>query len=224
MDPDEDDVIRTSFKVEQSNKGDGMTMISSLGSFDREYRKQYTVSIVIKDSGTPPHTGTSTLTITIGDLNDNIMQPGSKEAIVYNYQGQAPDTPIGHVFVNDLDDWDTSDKLFYWDEAENPRFKLDDTSGMVTMRRGAHEGRYKLRFKIYDRKHVQESYANMSVVVKHISYEAIVNSVSIRLIGITDEDFIRIWNYRTVVLYVNRETIIQLLHWKEMCSANANYV
>ena len=28
----------------------------------------------------------------------------------------------------------------------------------------------------------------------------------------------------TVVLYVNRETIIQLLHWKEMCSANANYV
>uniref|UniRef100_A0A6E8VYJ9 Cadherin n=2 Tax=Anopheles coluzzii TaxID=1518534 RepID=A0A6E8VYJ9_ANOCL len=197
MDPDADDVIRTSFKVEQSNKGDGMAIISSLGSFDREYRKQYTIPIVIKDSGTPPQTGTSTLTITIGDLNDNIMQPGSKEVIVYNYQGQAPDTPIGRVFVNDLDDWDTSDKLFYWDEAENPRFKLDDTSGMVTMRRGAREGRYKLRFKIYDRKHAQESYANMSVVVKHISYEAIVNSGSIRLTGITDEDFIRIWNYRT---------------------------
>ncbi|EAA14580.4 AGAP009717-PA, partial [Anopheles gambiae str. PEST] len=197
MDPDADDVIRTSFKVEQSNKGDGMAIISSLGSFDREYRKQYTIPIVIKDSGTPPQTGTSTLTITIGDLNDNIMQPGSKEVIVYNYQGQAPDTLIGRVFVNDLDDWDTSDKLFYWDEAENPRFKLDDTSGMVTMRHGAREGRYKLRFKIYDRKHAQESYANMSVVVKHISYEAIVNSGSIRLTGITDEDFIRIGNYRT---------------------------
>uniref|UniRef100_A0A182HXX7 Cadherin domain-containing protein n=1 Tax=Anopheles arabiensis TaxID=7173 RepID=A0A182HXX7_ANOAR len=171
MDPDANDVIRTSFKVEQSNKGD--------------------------DSGTPLQTGTNTLTFTIGDLNDNIMQPGSKEVIVYNYQGQAPDTPIGRVFVNDLDDWDTSDKLFYWDEAENPRFKLDDTSGMVTMRRGAREGRYKLRFKIYDRKHAQESYANMSVVVKHNSSEAIINSGSIRLTGITDEDFIRILNYRT---------------------------
>ncbi|EAA14569.4 AGAP009713-PA, partial [Anopheles gambiae str. PEST] len=40
-----DDVIRTFFKVEQSNKGDGMAIISSLGSFDREYRKQYTIPI-----------------------------------------------------------------------------------------------------------------------------------------------------------------------------------
>ncbi|XP_035781928.1 neural-cadherin-like isoform X3 [Anopheles albimanus] len=217
LDPDADDIIRTSFKVEQNNKGDGMAIISSLSSFDREYRKQYSIPIVIKDSGTPPQTGTSTLTITIGDLNDNIMQPGSKEVIVYNYQGQAPDTPIGRVFVNDLDDWDTSDKLFYWDEAENPRFKLDDTSGMVTMRRGAREGRYRLRFKIYDRKHAQESYANMSVQVKHISYEAIVNSGSVRLAGITDEDFIRVWNYRTQNIFRSRlerfrDKLAELLH------------
>ncbi|XP_049536228.1 neural-cadherin-like isoform X1 [Anopheles darlingi] len=217
LDPDADDIIRTSFKVEQNNKGDGMAIISSLSSFDREYRKQYSIPIVIKDSGTPPQTGTSTLTITIGDLNDNIMQPGSKEVIVYNYQGQAPDTPIGRVFVNDLDDWDTSDKLFYWDESENPRFKLDDTSGMVTMRRGAREGRYRLRFKIYDRKHAQESYANMSVLVKHISYEAIVNSASVRLAGITDEDFIRVWNYRTQNIFRSRlerfrDKLADLLH------------
>ncbi|XP_021703018.1 neural-cadherin isoform X1 [Aedes aegypti] len=217
MDPDADDVIRTSFKVEQNNKGDGMAVVSSLRSFDREYRKQYEIPIVIKDSGNPAQTGTSTLTVTIGDVNDNIMQPGSKEVVVYNYQGQAPDTPIGRVFVNDLDDWDTSDKLFYWDELENPRFKLDDTSGMVTMRRGAREGRYKLRFKIYDRKHAHESHANMSVVVKHISYEAIVNSGSIRLLGITDEDFIRIWDYRTQNIFKSklerfREKLAELLN------------
>jgi len=40
---------------------------------------------VIKDSGNPAMTGTSTLTVIIRDVNDNKMQPGSKEIFAYNY-------------------------------------------------------------------------------------------------------------------------------------------
>lgn len=65
--------------------GDGMAIVSSLRSFDREQQKEYLIPIVIKDSGTPFMTGTSTLTVTIGDTNDNKMQPGSKDIFVYNY-------------------------------------------------------------------------------------------------------------------------------------------
>ena len=65
--------------------GDGMAIVSSLRSFDREQQKEYEVPIVIKDSGNPSMSGTSTLTIIIGDSNDNKMQPGSKEILVYNY-------------------------------------------------------------------------------------------------------------------------------------------
>lgn len=43
------------------------------------------IPIVIKDSGNPAMSGTSTLTVVIGDVNDNKMQPGSKEIFVYNY-------------------------------------------------------------------------------------------------------------------------------------------
>ena len=43
------------------------------------------VPIVIKDSGNPSMTGTSTLTVVIGDSNDNKMQPGQKDIMVYNY-------------------------------------------------------------------------------------------------------------------------------------------
>jgi len=132
-----------------------MAVISSLRSFDREQQKEYMIPIVIKDHGSPAMTGTSTLTVIIGDVNDNKMQPGSKDIFVYNYQGQSPDTPIGRVYVYDLDDWDLPDKKFYWEAMEHPRFKLDEDSGMVTMRAGTREGRYHLRFKVYDRKHTQ---------------------------------------------------------------------
>ncbi|KZC10368.1 Neural-cadherin [Dufourea novaeangliae] len=88
MDPKADDVIRASFKVESDTKGangDGMAIVSSLRTFNREQQKEYLVPIVIKDSGTPSMSGTSTLTIIIGDTNDNKMQPGSKDIFVYNY-------------------------------------------------------------------------------------------------------------------------------------------
>lgn len=110
MDPNAHDNIRASFKVEhdpsklffqtspeqvfmvvfrdcftEGANGDGMAIVSSLRSFDREQQKEYEVPIVIKDSGNPSMSGTSTLTIIIGDSNDNKMQPGSKEILVYNY-------------------------------------------------------------------------------------------------------------------------------------------
>ena len=62
-----------------------MAVVSSLRSFDREQQKEYLVPIVIKDSGNPSMTGTSTLTVVIGDSNDNKMQPGQKDIMVYNY-------------------------------------------------------------------------------------------------------------------------------------------
>lgn len=62
-----------------------MAVISSLRSFDREQQKEYLIPIVIKDSGNPAMTGTSTLTVIIRDVNDNKMQPGSKEIFAYNY-------------------------------------------------------------------------------------------------------------------------------------------
>ena len=197
--------------------GEGVAIVSSLSSFDRELQKEYLLPIVIKDSGTPSKTGTSTLTVIVGDVNDNMMHAGSKEITVYNYLGQAPDTPIGRIFVNDLDDWDLEDKKFYWDDAENHRFKLDESTGMLTMRRGAREGKYRLQFKVYDRKHIQESTANITVSVKHLPYEAIFHSGSIRVVGLTDEELINNWDFKTQNNYRSKldklqDKLSELLH------------
>lgn len=197
LDPNASDTIRSAFKVEQDSKaagGEGKAVVSTLRAFDREKQKEYHVPILIKDSGNPPMTGTSTLTVVIGDINDNRMNPGSMNIHVYNYQGQTPDAVIGRVFVDDLDDWDLDDKKFYWDDGENPRFILNENTGAITMRRGAREGRYLLKFKVQDRKHMQYVWANVTVVVENINYETIKNSGSMRLSGITSEEFISGWS------------------------------
>lgn len=66
-------------------KGNTTAVVTSLRTFDREEQKVYFVPILIQDGGQPAMTGTSTLTVVIGDLNDNLMAPGSKEILVYNY-------------------------------------------------------------------------------------------------------------------------------------------
>ena len=201
MDPNAEENIRKSFRVEHDPKGangDGMAVVSSLRSFDREQQKEYEVPIVIKDSGNPSKSGTSTLTIVIGDKNDNKMMPGSKEISVYNYRGQAPKSSIGRVYVYDQDDWDIPDKTFTWAEGEKkyPYFELDESTGFITMKPGTPEGRYILNFKVYDRKHTQTDVAaNVTVVIREISHEAVVNSGSFRIKGIIAEDFVRVWNY-----------------------------
>ena len=72
-----------------------MAVVSSLRSFDREQQKEYLVPIVIKDSGNPSMTGTSTLTVVIGDSNDNKMQPGQKDIMVYNYMVSTVPVELG---------------------------------------------------------------------------------------------------------------------------------
>ncbi|XP_077285553.1 cadherin-N2 [Arctopsyche grandis] len=201
LDPAADDIIRASFKVEQFQNGDGMSIITSLRSFDREQQKEYLVPIIIKDSGNPAQTGTSTLTVIVGDINDNKMDPGSKEIFVFNYQGQAPDSDIGSIYVDDVDDWDVPDKKFYWEGTEHSRFRLNEETGMIQMKQGTRNGLYHLRFKVYDRKHGQTDIsANVTVTVREINSETVSNSGSIRLSGVTDEDFIKIWDYKSKTL------------------------
>ncbi|XP_037085943.1 neural-cadherin-like isoform X3 [Pollicipes pollicipes] len=201
MDPRADDIIRSGFRVEHDptgNNGDGMAVVRSLKSFDREEREEYHVPIVIRDAGAPPLSGTSTLTVIIGDVNDNKMYPGSKEVFVYNYKGMNPDVAVGRVHVTDKDDWDLPDKTFFWAGEEHRSFRLDEETGMITMLRGTLEGRYFLRFHVFDRKHTQRDIdANVTVVVQNLPEEAVLNSGSVRIAGLSDEDFIRILDEQT---------------------------
>jgi len=68
--------------------GYGSGIIVSLRNFDREKQKEYLLPVIMKDSGHPAVSGTNTLTITIGDVNDNRHYVGHKDIYVYSYLGE----------------------------------------------------------------------------------------------------------------------------------------
>ena len=71
-----------------SDKAYGYGIVTTLKSFDREEKKEYHLPIIMKDKGEPTAmSGTNTLTIIIGDKNDNPHTEGHKNITVFNYKG-----------------------------------------------------------------------------------------------------------------------------------------
>ena len=147
------------------------------------------VPIEITDSGSPPQTGTSILTVIIGDKNDNPMSDGESKIFVYKYK-ENNTISIGRVYVKDLDDWDPPDKSFAWDGATDSDFTLNPENGIISMRPSASEGPHRLAFRVSDNFRNEEAKAIVTVTVKRIEDVAVDNSGSIRFRGITKEEFI----------------------------------
>ncbi|KAM0730456.1 DE-cadherin [Formica fusca] len=185
IDDSADDEIRSKFDIRE-------IYLYAQVVFDREERKSYDIPIAITDSGMPPMTGTSTLTVIIGDENDNPMQEGSSSIFVYNYKGEVPDTEIGRVYVNDLDDWDLKDKSFDW-ASPHDGFHLNTSTGMITLLSGTSNDTFVLKFIVTEKGHLIKSHqvhAYVNVTVKELPEEAVVRSGSVRFYGITAEQFV----------------------------------
>lgn len=179
--------IRNKFAIENNDQ------LVALTTFDREKQKEYFIPIFIRDGGEPPQSNVSYLHLIIGDVNDNDMQQGESAIFVYNYKGEAPNTEIGRVYVDDPDDWDLPDKTFYWYEGiSDNHFSLDENTGMITMLQDTKEGKYNLHFKVFENtlngRHDVEAF--VEVTVKEIPEEAVDKSGSIRFVDITAEKFI----------------------------------
>ncbi len=197
LDPGNDDIVRASFRIETSENeehGD----LHSLRLFDREQQKDYYVSYLMKDSFDPPRVLNGTLKVVIGDVNDHKMKPGSKNILVYSDQHTVPQSEIGQVYVDDMDDWDLDDKTFHWKSPETPYFELNEDTGMLTMRRGTPYGSYFLKFTVDDKRHSQTDVpANVSITIKKVDKKAIDNSGFLRTVDTSAEDFIKTWEWKT---------------------------
>jgi hypothetical protein len=119
LNPEAPEIIKRLFTVQYDHRGangDGMAIVYSNATFDREQQKEYQIPIVIKDNGSPSLSATSILTVVIGDINDNKMQPGSKTIFVYSLKGDQYtqiDAEIGRVHVEDHDDWNLPDQVCF---------------------------------------------------------------------------------------------------------------
>lgn len=183
-------LIRTKFNDKCEGCG-GFLDVSSLQTVDREgpWGKILMVPILTRDSGSPPQNATRYLKIEIGDKNDNPMFDGVSTIHVYNFRGQLPSTEIGRVFVNDLDDWDVVDKDFKLNEFH--KYFTVANNGAITMARETPEGKYRLVVNVNDRVRSEKATGTVNIVVDYLNQDAIDNAGSVRIRGMSAEDFLR---------------------------------
>uniref|UniRef100_A0A8C3JSM2 Neural-cadherin n=1 Tax=Calidris pygmaea TaxID=425635 RepID=A0A8C3JSM2_9CHAR len=160
--------------------------VTALRSFDREKQKVFHLPIVITDSGIPAMSSTNTLTITIGDENDNCHESGHKEVYVYSYKGKWPTTVLGEVFAPDQDDWDNKTFL----SEGKLSFRLNQRTGSLMMVDNTPQGIYNLKVRVSDGV-CPDVISTVQIHVKELENEAIQNSGTVRLSDVTAEEFIR---------------------------------
>lgn len=170
-------------------------IVQALVQFDREEIKEYFIPIVIADSGYPHRMlNTSTLHIIIGDENDNPMVSGASEITVNKLQsGDLYELEIGRIFVDDPDDWDLSDKRFYWRQGEPDKFRLDQDTGTIYMSSAVDWSHLKLEFDVVEEsvhfpKHTVEAIVWVNIL--QIPEEAVLRSGSVRFLNARAADFV----------------------------------
>lgn len=162
------------------------------GSFDREFEKVINLPFYMCD-----HRGMSNqqcgyryLGINVVDKNDNLHSNGHQEILVYNYKGLFGDIEIGKVNPNDPDDDDT-DKIFQLQNSEVASYyvSINSQSGAITLKRGVPETSFEIVVTVTDQqRNVRQSTVRIQVV--YITEDAVYNSGSVRIKGITPEDFL----------------------------------
>ncbi|KAF1388491.1 hypothetical protein PFLUV_G00090810, partial [Perca fluviatilis] len=164
----------------------GSASITALRTFDRERQKEYRLPILMIDSGTPPMSSTSTLTVVIGDRNDHPHSPGHTHFIVYSYEGILPTTALGRVQSPDLDDW--SEKVYRFEGKPSRWFGLNQSSGTLSIREGAPPGSYQLQVRVSDRTW-PDATSTAQVEVRRLQQDALTNAASLRINNLTVEEF-----------------------------------
>ncbi|OON19536.1 cadherin domain protein, partial [Opisthorchis viverrini] len=126
----EDGMNATTFKIDQKTG-----TITTTVSFDREAVDHYTLYALAIDHGIPPLTSTSTVKITVLDVNDNAPQFGSAEYTFHLAENQPRATQVGQVTATDLDS-DIYGPIHYFvgDESDATNFRVDKMTGVIRCR------------------------------------------------------------------------------------------
>ncbi|NXY89804.1 CADN protein, partial [Alcedo cyanopectus] len=171
-----------------TDNGNNTATVTALRAFDREKQKVFHLPVVITDSGVPAVSSTNTLTITIGDQNDNCHKSGHKEVYVYSYKGKWSTTGLGEVFAPDQDDWDN--KTFLSEGKLLKSFRLNQRTGSLVMVDNTPQGIYNLKVRVSDGV-CPDVISTVQINVQELENEAIENSASLRLSDVTAEEFLR---------------------------------
>ncbi|XP_072051982.1 LOW QUALITY PROTEIN: neural-cadherin-like [Amphiura filiformis] len=169
---------------------DNTVTISTKAEFDREEQENYGMIFEITETRNGnTGVGTSTVTISITDVNDNPHKGTTKEMLVYAYEGSIPESSIGYVGVIDPDT--IEDKTYIPKPNDDyKQFEVDEDTGEVTIKANTPGGTYTFKVTVKDDGRYPDVVSTVRVNVKDISTEAVQSSGSFRFEDVTAEEFI----------------------------------
>ncbi|KAJ0066520.1 hypothetical protein NL108_014275, partial [Boleophthalmus pectinirostris] len=168
--------------------GNGSATLTALRTFDREQQREYQVPIMLQDSGAPPLSATHTVTVTIGDRNDNPHEPAHTTFILYSYDGLLPETLLGKVQAPDPDDWGQKHYSFKGTPPRYSVFSLNQSSGHLSISEATPPGSYLLQVGVADHTWPEVT-CSVSVEVRELPPEALRNAAAIRIHNWTQDQF-----------------------------------
>lgn len=165
----------------------------ALETFDHERRNNYIIPIIISDvASSPPRSSVVKLYVHIEDVNEHPMTSATLHTTVYNYNNFIAGQDIGHVYVDDGDHSDYFDKEFHWhpNTTASKYFNVAEIGGFISAKSKVPAGIHTLNFLVVDDFRDEKAEATVVIDVRNIAEEDIRNSGSLRLSGLSLEDFV----------------------------------
>ncbi|XP_022110110.1 neural-cadherin-like isoform X2 [Acanthaster planci] len=159
-------------------------------SFDREVQAFYSIPIRITDLAPNGNSAVNILVVEIEDENDNPHVGISKDMLVYSFEGNIPESPIGVVGVSDPDTIEDKTYTPNLSETLKQYFRVDADSGEVTILAGTPADTYSFTVLVRDDGTFPDQTSTVNVEVRDIPEEAVRSSGSFRFQGVTAEDLV----------------------------------
>ena len=160
---------------QSGDANNGSMTVRPIAVFDREQDPGKYLEIPLILSDRKGLTNNISVYVTVGDRNDSDMSDGVTNIEVYSYLGKQQRTMIGHVFVNDLDDWDLGDKKFKWGSGGQVQGFTMAEDGEITMDANMPTGQYILTANVTDFVRNQNAVGTVYVNVIEVTQEAFDN-------------------------------------------------
>ncbi|XP_050411638.1 protocadherin Fat 4 [Patella vulgata] len=140
-------------------------------ALDREFKDTWEVVVIaVDDSETAPRTTSTTVTISITDINDNtpICEPLPDIIVTLPHQiGRQ----LATLKCTDLDEGDNAELTFEISSGNtNPVFGINEMSGVITLEKSLTEDRYTLTIDIQDKGSTQRKTNIILTILAEISF------------------------------------------------------
>ena len=165
--------------------------LSVIKSLDRESVAEYLLVVTANDNGDPPLTGTTVVTVTVGDENDNPPVASDQTIYVHLFEGSTSSVNqnLGRVFVMDPDIVNELSFVITPLSGDTSAFRIGSDGVIDLLTRTPPLGRFSYSIRITDADYPPVN-TEVEIRVMDVTQSALQNSFNMQLSGITPDEFV----------------------------------